>query len=196
MRWTRGEPLFTVPAEDLPPIPVYFRQDDYAMDSCVIVDKDGNERKADPQECVGLERKRCGATTTSRTGCATTMRAARTRKSRTPESSSAEPPPRYWEVRTMAVRWSSGKVLRIGLTDGRHAYAVMLARSPYVAFFAMDAGLRDGSVPAGEPLSVVGVQCNAYARGGWGKPVAKLSRGTSRRPRASSARTAAWWIPA
>lgn len=52
-----GEVLFRLPAAALPPIPLYFRQDDYAVDSCVLVDRDGSERRAGPQECVGLERE-------------------------------------------------------------------------------------------------------------------------------------------
>lgn len=63
------------------------------------------------------------------------------------------------------MRWNPGTVLRIDLTGQRHAYAVMLADSPYVAF----------SLEDGEPLFVVGVQRNAYSRGGWGKPVAQLA---------------------
>ena len=75
----------------------------------------------------------------------------------------------------MAVRWTPGAVLKVGLADGRYAYAVMLGDAPYIAFFPMGAELERGVAPAGDPLFVVGVQRNAYSRGGWGKPVAKLA---------------------
>ena len=75
------------------------------------------------------------------------------------------------------MRFSPGAVLRVDLPEGRHAYAVMLDSFPHVAFYGTDAALEAGEPPATEPLFILAVQRNAWSRGGWGRPVARLDRG-------------------
>jgi hypothetical protein len=69
----------------------------------------------------------------------------------------------------MAVRFTPGGVLRVPLPDDHVAYAVMLAVSPYIAFFGADEGLAEHRPPDRQPLFVVAVQKNAYSTGGWGR---------------------------
>ena len=76
----------------------------------------------------------------------------------------------------MAVRFAPGSVFRVDVPGGRCAWAVMLEEFPHFAFYADDAGPEEGKPPGAEPLFILAVQRNAYAGGGWGKPVAELDR--------------------
>ncbi|MFG2044867.1 hypothetical protein [Dactylosporangium sp. NPDC048998] len=68
----------------------------------------------------------------------------------------------------MAVRFTPGGVLRVPLPDDDVAHAVMLAVSPYVAFYGGEEGFAENRLPDRPPLFVLAVQKNAYSTGGWG----------------------------
>jgi hypothetical protein len=51
-----GSSILRIPKADIPPLPEYFQQDVGDPSDCLIIASDGSERKATPEECVGLER--------------------------------------------------------------------------------------------------------------------------------------------
>jgi hypothetical protein len=74
----------------------------------------------------------------------------------------------------VAVRFTAGGVLRVPLAGERFAYAVMMAKFPYFAFYLMGTKIDEQDGVDGQPLFVVAVQRNAYSGGRWGSVLLRL----------------------
>jgi hypothetical protein len=74
----------------------------------------------------------------------------------------------------MAVRFVPGGVLRVPLDDGKFAWAVMLGRTGYLAFYRADGGQDLAAALAQGPAFIVGVVTRAYSKGRWGEIVERL----------------------
>jgi hypothetical protein len=67
-----------------------------------------------------------------------------------------------------------GALFRIPVEDD-HAYALMLSKSGYVAFYGKDVEFDDEGAPAGPPLFTVLVTDPTYSGRKWGKPIRMVS---------------------
>jgi hypothetical protein len=76
----------------------------------------------------------------------------------------------------MRVQFTPGALFRISAGQ-EFAYALMLAESPYIAFYPAHTSFEADGEPTSQPLFVVAVTREAYSTGKWGKPVRILSPG-------------------
>jgi hypothetical protein len=76
----------------------------------------------------------------------------------------------------MVVRFMPGGVLRVPLEGGRFAWAVMLGRAGYLAFYRADAGQDPATALAEGPAFIVSVVTRAYSQGRWGEIVERLPK--------------------
>jgi hypothetical protein len=77
----------------------------------------------------------------------------------------------------LRVEFEPGAMFRVPAGDDEYAYAVMLSKFPYVAFYHRDVTLNDAGTPVDPPMFVILVAKPAYAKGGWGKPIRRLPDG-------------------
>jgi hypothetical protein len=73
------------------------------------------------------------------------------------------------------VLFQPGAMFKVPVGDDDFAYAVMLARFPFIAFYHKDAKISDQGAPLDEPMFVLHVAKTAYSTGRWGRPIRKLA---------------------
>jgi hypothetical protein len=76
----------------------------------------------------------------------------------------------------MRTEFVPGSLFRVPVGDHDHAFALMLAEFPYVAFYGKDSSFDDAGVPVDAPMFTILVAKAAYSSGGWGKPIRQLSK--------------------
>jgi hypothetical protein len=76
----------------------------------------------------------------------------------------------------MRIEFVPGSLFKVPVQGHDHAFALMLAEFPYVAFYAKDASFDDAGAPIDAPMFTILVAKPAYASGGWGRPVRQLAR--------------------
>ncbi|MBC9730896.1 hypothetical protein [Streptomyces sp. TRM68367] len=77
----------------------------------------------------------------------------------------------------MTVRFLAGNVLKVSVAAGSSAYALMLEKRPYIAFYAGGEG-AGGDLPdlAKPPAFIVAVAKSAYSGGRWGDVLGRVSK--------------------
>jgi hypothetical protein len=71
-------------------------------------------------------------------------------------------------------QFTPGALFRIPVEDD-HAYALMLSKPGYVAFYGKDVEFDEAGAPAGPPLFTVLVTDPTYSGRKWGKPIRMIS---------------------
>ncbi|GLW13209.1 hypothetical protein Misp01_83370 [Microtetraspora sp. NBRC 13810] len=76
----------------------------------------------------------------------------------------------------MRTEFVPGSMFKFPVEGHDHAFALMLAEFPYVAFYGKDASFDDAGVPVDAPMFTILVAKSAYSSGGWGKPISQLPK--------------------
>ncbi|MGP4029527.1 hypothetical protein [Actinomadura sp. 3N407] len=76
----------------------------------------------------------------------------------------------------MRIDFVAGSVFKVPVGEDDHAFAVMLAEFPYVAFYSKTLFIDEAGLLSEEAIFIILVAKSAYVSGAWGSPIRQLNK--------------------